>query len=101
MPCSMVLHPVAAAIRASATGRLSLTRNGKCEPDRLLTVCYRQPSPLSFLPQAAIAKSKDAAAEYHKLLSLRMKEQRERRSESLSKRRASKLSEAKSKPEGK
>ena len=40
-------------------------------------------------------KRKSDAAEYHKLLTLRMKERRERRSESLAKRRASKASEAK------
>lgn len=34
------------------------------------------------------AKSKAAAADYHKLLTLRLKEQRERRSESLAKKRA-------------
>ena len=45
-----------------------------------------------------VAKSKSAAAEYQKLLATRMKEQRERRSESLAKRR-SKLSGA-SKPSG-
>ena len=45
------------------------------------------------LAKGRIAKSKEAAQEYHKLLSLRMKEQRERRSESLAKRRASKLSQ--------
>ncbi|CAL5329586.1 unnamed protein product [Camellia sinensis] len=43
-----------------------------------------------------IAKAKEEAAEYHKLLATRLKEQRERRSESLAKRR-SKLSAA-SKP---
>lgn len=59
-------------------------------PSPFLTPAYLLP-----LCQASIAKSKESAAEYHKLLSLRMKEQRERRSESLSKRRASKLSEAK------
>ena len=42
-----------------------------------------------------IEKRKESAADYHKLLALRIKEQRERRSESLAKRRASKLSEAK------
>jgi len=39
--------------------------------------------------KTAIAKSKSDAAEYHKLLALRIKEARERRSESLAKRRAS------------
>ena len=43
-----------------------------------------------------IAKSKAAAVEYHKLLASRLKEQRERRSESLAKKR-SRLSAA-SKP---
>ena len=37
------------------------------------------------------AKSKSEAAEYHKLLALRIREQRERRSESLAKRRASSI----------
>ena len=45
--------------------------------------------------KARISKSKADAADYHKLLALRMKERRERRSESLAKRRASKASEAK------
>ena len=39
--------------------------------------------------KAKQAKSKSEAAEYHKLLALRLREQRERRSESLAKRRAS------------
>ena len=39
--------------------------------------------------KAKQAKSKSEAAEYHKLLALRIREQRERRSESLAKRRAS------------
>ncbi len=48
------------------------------------------------LKKQRIEKSKKDAAEYHKLLALRMKERRERRSESLAKRRsASKASEAK------
>lgn len=42
-----------------------------------------------------VAKSKADAAEYQKLLALRLKEQRERRSESLAKKRMSRLSEAK------
>merc|ERR1711924_218653 len=40
------------------------------------------------LKTAKIAKSKAEAAEYHKLLQLRLKEARERRSESLAKKRA-------------
>jgi small subunit ribosomal protein S6e len=47
------------------------------------------------IKKTRIAKSKADAADYHKLLALRMKERRERRSESLAKRRASKVSEAK------
>jgi small subunit ribosomal protein S6e len=47
------------------------------------------------IKKTRIAKSKADAADYHKLLALRMKERRERRSESLAKRRASKASEAK------
>jgi len=47
------------------------------------------------IKKAKIAKSKADAAEYNKVLAMRAKEQRERRSESLAKRRASKLSEAK------
>ena len=39
--------------------------------------------------KAAIAKKQSEAQEYHKLLALRLKEARERRSESLAKRRAS------------
>jgi hypothetical protein len=39
--------------------------------------------------KAKIAKSKAEAGEYHKLLQMRIKEQRERRSESIAKRRAS------------
>ena len=46
--------------------------------------------------QNRITHRKEQAGEYQKLLMLRIKEQRERRSESLAKRRASKLSEAKS-----
>ena len=38
-----------------------------------------------------IAKSQSEAQEYHKLLALRLKEARERRSESLAKRRASSI----------
>ena len=45
--------------------------------------------------KARVAKAKADEADYHKLLALRMKERRERRSESLAKRRASKASEAK------
>jgi len=45
------------------------------------------------LKKTKIAKSKADAADYQKLLASRIKEQRERRSESLAKRRASKLSE--------
>jgi len=45
--------------------------------------------------KARVAKAKGDEADYHKLLALRMKERRERRSESLAKRRASKASEAK------
>lgn len=41
-----------------------------------------------------IVKAKHEAAEYQKLLASRLKEQRERRSESLAKKRASKLSVA-------
>ena len=41
--------------------------------------------------KAKIAKSKAEAGEYHKLLQMRIKEQRERRSESIAKRRASSL----------
>ena len=44
--------------------------------------------------KARIAKGKADAADYHKLLALRMKERRERRSESLAQRRASTASEA-------
>ena len=40
------------------------------------------------LPPLSILYLKAEGAEYHKLLALRMKEQRERRSESLAKRRA-------------
>ena len=40
---------------------------------------------------ASDAKSKAEAGEYHKLLQMRIKEQRERRSESIAKRRASSL----------
>jgi len=43
------------------------------------------------IKKAAITKSKTDAAEYHKLLALRIKEARERRSESLAKRRASSI----------
>jgi len=46
------------------------------------------------IKKSGVAKSKSDAAEYQKLLQLRMKEARERRSESLAKRRASKLSQA-------
>ena len=46
---------------------------------------------------AAIAKAKSEAAEYHKLLVTRLKEQRDRRSESLAKKRA-RLSSVASKP---
>ncbi|CAI5993441.1 unnamed protein product [Closterium sp. NIES-64] len=42
-----------------------------------------------------VAKAKSAAADYQKLLALRIKEQRERRSESLAKKRASRASQAK------
>lgn len=42
-----------------------------------------------------VAKSKAEAAEYQKLLALRLKEQREHRSESLAKKRASRASVAK------
>ena len=42
-----------------------------------------------------VAKAKVEAAEYQKLLALRIKEQRERRSESLAKKRASRASQAK------
>ena len=45
--------------------------------------------------KSRVAKAKSDEADYHKLLALRMKERRERRSESLAKRRASKASEAK------
>ena len=41
--------------------------------------------------KVAIAKAKAEAQEYHKLLALRLKEARERRSESLAKRRASSI----------
>lgn len=47
------------------------------------------------IKKAKIAKAKADAADYQKVLAARLKEQRERRSESLAKRRASKLSEAK------
>jgi len=46
---------------------------------------------------AKIAKSKAEAAEYQKLLSMRLKEARERRSESLAKRRASSLAKKEAK----
>ncbi|GAQ80419.1 40S ribosomal protein S6 [Klebsormidium nitens] len=46
------------------------------------------------LKKQRIAKSKNDAAEYQKLLALRLKEQRERRSESLAKKRQSRLSTA-------
>ncbi|GBG78096.1 hypothetical protein CBR_g26033 [Chara braunii] len=45
-----------------------------------------------------VAKAKTEAAEYQKLLASRLKEQRDRRSESLAKRRASRASEAKKGP---
>jgi small subunit ribosomal protein S6e len=41
-----------------------------------------------------VAKSKVEAADYHKLLALRLKEQRDLRSESLAKKRASRASQA-------
>lgn len=44
------------------------------------------------LKKEKLAKSKAEAAEYHKLLALRVKEQRERRSESLAKKRAERAS---------
>ena len=44
---------------------------------------------MKFLKKQKIAKSKAEAGEYHKLLQMRIKEQRERRSESIAKRRAS------------
>lgn len=46
------------------------------------------------LKKQRIAKSKTDAAEYQKLLAMRLKEQRERRSESLAKKRQSRLSVA-------
>eukprot|EP00850_Spirogloea_muscicola_P003232 SM000013S26401 [mRNA] locus=s13:103871:105719:- [translate_table: standard] len=52
------------------------------------------------LKKQRIAKAKSEAAEYQKLLALRLKEQREHRSESLAKKRASRASEAsKSRPQ--
>jgi small subunit ribosomal protein S6e len=47
------------------------------------------------IKKARVAKSKAEAAEYQKLLALRLKEQREHRSESLAKKRASRASIAK------
>jgi len=46
------------------------------------------------IKKGRIAKSKADAAEYHKLLQTRLKEQKERRSESLAKKRAERLSQA-------
>lgn len=45
-----------------------------------------------------VAKAKSEAAEYQKLLATRLKEQRDRRSESLAKKRATRLSSIASKP---
>lgn len=56
---------------------------------RLVTpICVQRKRAITAIKKGKIAKTKSEAAEYHKLLSLRLKEQKERRSESLAKKRA-------------
>jgi small subunit ribosomal protein S6e len=65
-------------------------KHSKCPKiQRLVTpVCLQRKRHRAMLKTAQFAKGKAEAAEYHKLLSLRIKEQKERRSESLAKKRA-------------
>jgi len=65
-------------------------KHSKCPKiQRLVTpLCLQRKRHRNAIKKGRIAKSKTEAAEYHKLLSLRIKEQKERRSESLAKKRA-------------
>ena len=65
-------------------------KHSKCPKiQRLVTpVCLQRKRAIKAIKTNRIAKCKSEAAEYHKVLSLRLKEQKERRSESLAKKRA-------------
>lgn len=65
-------------------------KHAKCPKiQRLVTpICLQRKRAISAIKKNKITKTKSEAAEYHKLLSLRLKEQKERRSESLAKKRA-------------
>jgi small subunit ribosomal protein S6e len=65
-------------------------KHSKCPKiQRLVTpICLQRKRAISAIKKNKITKGKAEAAEYHKLLSLRLKEQKERRSESLAKKRA-------------
>mmetsp|Transcript_37178 Transcript_37178/g.51596 ORF Transcript_37178/g.51596 Transcript_37178/m.51596 type:complete len:250 (+) Transcript_37178:74-823(+) len=74
---------------AKVTEKDGKTHSKSPKIQRLITpICLQRKRHRAAIKKNRISRCKTEAAEYHKLLSLRMKEQKERRSESLAKKRA-------------